>query len=101
MQWIMHDWNDSDCIKILKNCRKAIPERGGKIMIADIVLEPSGDGVLDDTRLVFDLVMIAHASGGKERTENEWEKILKEGGFPRYKIIKIPALLSIIEAYPV
>ena len=70
-------------------------------MIVDIVLEPSGDGVLDDTRLVFDLVMIAHASGGKERTENEWEKILKEGGFLRYKIIKIPALLSVIEAYPV
>ncbi|CAL9014012.1 unnamed protein product [Prunus brigantina] len=101
MKWIMHDWNDCDCIKILKNCRKAIPERGGKIMIVDIVLEPSGNGVLDDTRLVFDLVMIAHTSGGKERTENEWEKILKEGGFPRYKIIKIPALLSIIEAYPV
>ncbi|KAL6287544.1 hypothetical protein ACE6H2_011934 [Prunus campanulata] len=101
MKFIMHDWNDCDCIKILKNCRKAIPERGGKIMIVDIVLEPSGDGVLDDTRLVLDLVMIAHASGGKERTENEWEKILKEGGFPRYKIIKIPALVSIIEAYPV
>ncbi|PQQ05085.1 (R S)-reticuline 7-O-methyltransferase-like [Prunus yedoensis var. nudiflora] len=51
--WIMHDWNDCDCIKILKNCRKAIPERGGKIMIVDIVLEPSGDGVLDDIRLVL------------------------------------------------
>ncbi|GMN57114.1 hypothetical protein TIFTF001_026217 [Ficus carica] len=38
--------------------------------------------------------------GGKARTENEWKKILKEGGFPRHKIIKIPALPSIIEVYP-
>ncbi|KAB2614330.1 (R-S)-reticuline 7-O-methyltransferase-like [Pyrus ussuriensis x Pyrus communis] len=76
---------DSDCIKILKNCRKAIPEKSGKIIIVDIVLEPNGEGILDDTRLVFDLLMIAHTP---------------EGGFPRHKVIKIPALASIVEAYP-
>nr|AIZ00788.1 N-acetylserotonin O-methyltransferase [Malus zumi] len=100
MKWIMHDWSDSDCIKILKNCRKAIPEKSGKIIIVDIVLEPNGEGILDDTRLVFDLLMIAHTSGGRERTETEWKNILEEGGFPRYKVIKIPALASIVEAYP-
>lgn len=96
----MHDWSDEDCVKILKNCRKAIPETGGKVIIVDIVLEPEGNGLFDDTGLVLDLVMVAHTSAGKERTENEWKKILKEGGFPRYKVIKIPAITSIIEAYP-
>ncbi|EEF44475.1 xanthohumol 4-O-methyltransferase [Ricinus communis] len=100
MKWIMHDWGDEDCVRILKNCRKAIPEKTGKVMIVDIVLQPEGNGLFDDTRLVFDLLMIAHSSGGKERTEAEWKKILEEGGFPRYRIIKIPALTSIIEAYP-
>ncbi|KAL5662525.1 hypothetical protein ACJX0J_029650, partial [Zea mays] len=30
--WVLHDWGDADCIKILKNCKKAIPSRdaGGK-----------------------------------------------------------------------
>ncbi|KAF8711440.1 hypothetical protein HU200_029474 [Digitaria exilis] len=30
--WIMHDWVDSECVTILKNCKKAIPPRneGGK-----------------------------------------------------------------------
>ncbi|XP_050382992.1 (R,S)-reticuline 7-O-methyltransferase-like [Argentina anserina] len=101
MKWIMHDWSDNDCVKILKNCWKAIPERTGKVIIADIVLEPNGAGMFDDTGLVFDLLMIAHTLGGKERTESEWKKILEHAGFPRYKIIKIPSLLSIIEAYPV
>ena len=96
----MHDWSDEDCVKILKNCRKAIPEKSGKIIIADAVLEPEGSGLFDDTALVFDLVMVAHTTGGKERTEKEWKKILEEGGFPRYKIIRLPALTSIIEAYP-
>ncbi|KDP24163.1 hypothetical protein JCGZ_25820 [Jatropha curcas] len=100
MKWIMHDWGDDDCVKILKNCRKAIPEKKGKVIIVDIVLKPEGNDLFDDTGLVFDLLMIAHSSGGKERTEAEWKILLEEGGFPRYNIIKIPALTSIIEAFP-
>ncbi|KAL5581943.1 hypothetical protein UlMin_014385 [Ulmus minor] len=100
MKWIMHDWSDEDCVKILKNCRKAIPKKSGKVMIVDVVLDEDGDGLFDYSGLAFDLLMAAHASGGKERTEKEWKKILKEGGFPTYKIIKIPTLPSLIEAYP-
>ena len=95
----MHDWSDESCVKILKNCRKAILEETGKVIIVDVVLEPEGNDLFDDTSLVFDLVMIAHTSG-KERTELEWKKVLEEAGFPLYNIIKIPALQSIIEAYP-
>ncbi|CAL5327626.1 unnamed protein product [Camellia sinensis] len=96
---IMHDWNNEGCVNILKNCRKAIPEKIGKVIIIDVVLNPEGDGMFDDTRLVFDLLMIAHSSGGKERTELEWKKVLEEGCFPRYNVIKIAAFPSIIEAF--
>ena len=100
MKWIMHDWDDESCVKILKNCRKAIPKETGKVIIVDVVLQPEGNAIFDDTGIAFDLLMIAHVSGGKERTEPEWKKVLEEGGFPRYNIIKIPALPSIIEAFP-
>lgn len=96
----MHDWSDEDCVKILKNCKKAIGERSGKVVIVDAVAEAEGNDVFDDTVLAFDLLMIAHTSGGKERTQIEWKQILKLGGFNRYNIIKIPALPSIIEAFP-
>ncbi|KAK6919024.1 O-methyltransferase domain [Dillenia turbinata] len=89
-----------DCVKILKNCREAIPEKIGKVIIVDAVFWPDGDGLLDDTNLARDLVMLAQTSGGKERTEEEWKKVLEEGGFPRYNIIQIPTLQSIIEAFP-
>ena len=109
----MHDWGNEDCIKILKRCRKAIPETG-KLIIVDVVALDSnhrgGDNnnggqkeklVLDPNLvLVFDLVMVAHCSGGKERTEKEWKKILLEGGFSRYKIITIPDFQFVIEAFP-
>ncbi|KAB5530139.1 hypothetical protein DKX38_020220 [Salix brachista] len=98
---ILHDWTDESCVEILRNCRKAIPEKTGKLIIVDIVLQTDYHrDPLDDMRLTMDLVMLVVTSGGKERTEHEWKKLLEEGGFPRYKIIKIPALESIIEAYP-
>ncbi|GLJ20584.1 hypothetical protein SUGI_0374860 [Cryptomeria japonica] len=28
IKWVLHDWGDEDCVKILKQCRKAIPESG-------------------------------------------------------------------------
>ncbi|XP_048137840.1 xanthohumol 4-O-methyltransferase-like [Rhodamnia argentea] len=99
MKWILHDWNDEDCVKILKNCKKAIPEKNGMVLIAEVVLQPEGDGLFDETGLVLDLLMITH-TGGKERSELEWKKILEEGGFPRYNIVQIPSLLSVIEAFP-
>ena len=97
----MHDWTDESCVEILRNCKKAIPEKTGKLIIADIVLQTDDQcDQLDDVRMVMDLAMFAVTTGGKERTEQEWKKLLEDGGFARYKIIKIPALESIIEAYP-
>jgi hypothetical protein len=100
VQWVLHDWSDEHCIKILKNCRKAIQQKSGKVIIVDIVLEKDSNDLFDETRMAFDLLMMAHTTGGKERTELEWKKLLEEAGFGRYKIIKIPTIPSIIEAYP-
>ncbi|THG13682.1 hypothetical protein TEA_007421 [Camellia sinensis var. sinensis] len=91
MKWILHNWSDEDCVKILRNCRKAIPEKTGKIVIVDTILQPGGDGLFDNIGMALDLVMLTLFGGGKERTELEWKKILNEGGFVRYNIIKIPA----------
>ena len=71
LQWVLHDWSDEHCIKILKNCRKAISEKIGKVIIVDIILEKDHNDLFDETRMVFDLVMMAHTSGGKKRTELE------------------------------
>ncbi|KAI5651026.1 hypothetical protein M9H77_37031 [Catharanthus roseus] len=40
LKWILHDWNDEDCVKILKNCKKAIQEKGngGKVIIGDTIV---------------------------------------------------------------
>ncbi|RZC75857.1 hypothetical protein C5167_000372 [Papaver somniferum] len=101
MKWIMHCWSDENCVKILRNCRKAISKtKNGKVIIVDCVLRPEGDGLFDETGLAFDLLMMVNTLGGKERTEIEWNILLKSAGFPRYNIIQLPTFPSIIEAFP-
>ncbi|KAI9086619.1 hypothetical protein K1719_031213 [Acacia pycnantha] len=101
LKWVLHDWSDEHCIKILENSKKAVSEKKGKIVIVEIVLEEEEDsGVFGNTKMTLDLVMMAHTTGGKERSEAEWGKLLKEAGFARYNIIKIPTIPSIIEAFP-
>ncbi|GLJ07333.1 hypothetical protein SUGI_0064630 [Cryptomeria japonica] len=39
MKWVLHDWGDEDCVKILKQCRKAIPETG-KSQLLQFCVDP-------------------------------------------------------------
>ena len=97
----MHDWGDEECVKILKNCKEAIPPRdeGGKVVIIDIVI---GAGQSEKKRremqVVFDLFIMF--INGIERDENQWKKIFFEAGFRDYKITPVLGVRSIIEVYP-
>ncbi|KAJ7529508.1 hypothetical protein O6H91_15G054100 [Diphasiastrum complanatum] len=98
LQWIMHDWDEEHCTKILSNCYRALPEKG-KVIIIDIVLDPSEEAdPYSNIKNSFDLVMIAHTNG-MERTREEWHNLLTKSDFPSYKIFQIPNLQFIIEAY--
>ncbi|XP_015881374.2 desmethylxanthohumol 6'-O-methyltransferase-like [Ziziphus jujuba] len=94
----LRDWPDDIVVKILKICRKAIPEKNGKVIIMDVVVE-GNNHLLEESHLKSDLSMLVY-TGGRDKTAMEWKKLINEAGFPRYKVIKIPAMLSIIEAYP-
>jgi hypothetical protein len=92
MKRIMHDWNDDNCLQILKNCQKALPEKG-KVLIHDFVVQPSGG-----LPLVFDLLMMARCDGGMERTEEQWRKLLTTAGFSTINFIELLQQQWLIEA---
>lgn len=102
MKWILHDWNDEECMKILKNCKEAISKKGkrGKVIIIDVVIgNEKGDSESIETKLFYDLEMMA-LLGGKERDEKEWAKLIFSVGFSNYKITPVLGLRSLIEVYP-
>eukprot|EP01018_Ginkgo_biloba_P002465 Gb_23397 [translate_table: standard] len=82
---VLHDWDDERCLKILENCRKALPENG-KIMLAESVL-PEHLNPNQGREILSDLVMIAHTNGGRERSEGQWRGLLEKAGFSGIKIV--------------
>ncbi|KAF9606078.1 hypothetical protein IFM89_023101 [Coptis chinensis] len=99
MKCILHDWDDKECIEILKRCKEAVPIEGGKVIIVDIVLNVQSEHPYTKMRLTLDLDMMLN-TGGKERTEEEWKNLIHDAGYKGHKITQITAVQSVIEAYP-
>ncbi|WCJ30882.1 O-methyltransferase family protein [Euphorbia peplus] len=101
LKWILHDWNDEKCLKILEKCKKSIKDRkGGKVIIIDMVRDhQKEDHKAMETQLFFDMLMMVLLNG-KERDKKEWAKLFSDAGFTSYKITPILGLRSIIELYP-
>ncbi|CAN1152533.1 Probable O-methyltransferase 3 [Linum perenne] len=102
LKWILHDWSDEECVKILKNSKEAIQGReGGKVIIIDMKVENQKANNDDkiEIQLFFDMLMMILVIG-RERDEKEWAKLFVDAGFRDYKITPILGLRSIIEVYP-
>ncbi|XWS63451.1 hypothetical protein CRYUN_Cryun06bG0098200 [Craigia yunnanensis] len=102
LKWILHDWNDEECVKILKRSREAITRHGkrGQVIIIDMVMEnQKRDEESIETQLLFDMLMMVLVTG-RERNEKEWAKLFFNTGFSDYKVTPILGLRSLIEVYP-
>ncbi|KAK7338161.1 hypothetical protein VNO77_18761 [Canavalia gladiata] len=87
MKWILHDWSDEQCLKLLKNCYKAIPD-DGKVIIVDAILSIVPETTVTAKRaLGSDLIMMTQNPGGKERTQQEFIELAKRSGFGGIRFI--------------
>lgn len=95
MKWIIHDWDDERAITILKNCRNQMPANGRLILVDCVVPEtdePHFSKFIDLNMLVM--------TGGKERTEKEFEELLAAAGFKLLRVIPTELPTSIVEGAP-
>ncbi|KAI4357029.1 hypothetical protein L6164_001004 [Bauhinia variegata] len=94
---ITHTWSDETCVAILRNCNKALTEKG-KVIIVDVIMpetiEPTVKAQLTSR---FDNMMFLYA-GGRERTEKEFEALCKQSGFSGFQVVcRAHSVLGVIE----
>ncbi|XP_022757629.1 caffeic acid 3-O-methyltransferase-like [Durio zibethinus] len=81
MRWILHDWSDEHCLRLLKNCYKAIPDNG-KVIVVDSVIPATPETTPSaKTSFLLDAQMMTQNPGGKERTKQEFMALATEAGF--------------------
>jgi hypothetical protein len=94
LKMIIHDWNDTEAIRILRNCRQAMAA-DGKVLVCDAVLRPSN---VPDPAKWADLNMLVLVTG-RERTEDEFRGLYAAAGLHLTRVIPAGGL-SILEGIP-
>nr|GMN72760.1 hypothetical protein TIFTF001_055659 [Ficus carica] len=85
MKWILHDWSDEHCLKLLKNCYKAIPDNGKVIVVESILpVEPETSSAVKSTS-ELDVFMMTQNPGGKERSQQQFLNLATAAGFSGIK----------------
>jgi len=92
MRHIIHDWDDDDAVSILRNCRKAM-NPGGRVLLVETVIPPMNEPCFGKW---LDLMMLI--VGGRERTEEQYRRLLPRAGLKLNRIIPTAHEISIVEA---
>lgn len=99
MKWVLHDWSDDHCVKLLKNCHKALLD-DGKVIVAEAILPflpDTSSSVKSSTQ--GDIIMMTQNPGGKVRTEDELIALAKAAGFTKIQKQCFACLTWVIEFY--
>ncbi|MGE0238807.1 MAG: methyltransferase [Parvibaculaceae bacterium] len=90
---VIHDWSEAQCLTILGNVRRAMPDHG-RLLLVEMVLpgrdEPHFGKILD-------MVMLA-LPGGEERTAAEYEALFAKARFKLTRVVPTASTVSVIEA---
>ena len=89
---ILMDWDDEDCVKLLRLCRDAMT-KDGRVLTVIAVLPP---GNHPHPAKIIDIFMMIQLKG-RERTADEFRYLYKRAGLKLARIVDNPSTLSIVE----
>jgi SAM-dependent methyltransferase len=90
---VLHDWDDADSVRILAACRRAMAKNGRVLIIERLIPDDPADAV---PVLLSDLNMLV-ITGGQERTNAEYRKLLADAGLNPAKVQPVAPPYGVIE----
>ena len=92
MRSILHDWDDADCLRILRTVAGAMRD-GAMLLVIEQLVAPANEG--PETKL-SDLNMLV-SPGGRERTREEFATLFERAGLRLERVVPTAGTHSIIE----
>lgn len=97
LRYILHDWDDGQCVEILRNCRQALAP-DGRVLVLEMILgeigqEPPAVPSQDLNMLVM--------TGGRERSIAQFDELFGAAGLCRTSATATGSPMSVIEAVAV
>jgi hypothetical protein len=94
LKWILHDWDDAACVRLLRNIAGAMPN-GAKLVVIEGVQERNAPHARFSP---IDLQMLIVTDGGRERSIPEIQGLMAESGLRPTTVHRTPADLALLEA---
>ena len=93
IKWVIHDWEESKAIAILRNIRRAMKPGSRLLLIEALLKENPGP----DFAKWLDINMLV-MTGGEERTEKEYCALLNEAGFKLERVVPTAGIGTLLLA---
>lgn len=93
---IIHDWDDEEAVRILRNCAAAAGETGRVLVMDRIAPELAGTDPVDVATFQGDLMMLT-ANGGLERTLSEFQAIYDRAGLALESVTRTASGFAVME----
>ncbi|MBA2558655.1 MAG: O-methyltransferase [Propionibacteriales bacterium] len=94
---VLHDWDDEQCLQILRNVLVALDGKpDGRVIIVESIVPELNEW---DFSKLMDIEMMVNV-GGRERTRTEWAALLERSGFQLTDVIPSVPPNWIIEGTP-
>jgi O-methyltransferase domain/Dimerisation domain len=93
---VLHDWMDTDCVNLLRNCRQAMDLDANLLVIERVLPEEN----IESLAFRWDMQMLA-ITGGCERTLKEYAELLAAGGFQLKAVRELPLDFHLLVSVPV
>jgi len=93
MKYVIHDWDDARCVRILRLCRDAMAP-GGRVLVVENVVAP---GNRPGWAKLLDINMMVCVTG-RERTKVEFRDLLARAGLALRRVVPTASPISVLEA---
>ena len=98
LQWVLTTWTNDECMAIIKNCHKALPEGGKLIACEPVVPETTDTSTRTRALLENDIfVMTTYRTQGRERSEEEFRQLGLTAGFTGFRALYLDPFYAVLE----
>ncbi len=94
LKWILHDWDDADCVRVLGNVASAMPAGAKLVVIEGVQERNTAHGRFSP----IDVQMLVVSEGGRERSIAEIQELMTQAGLRPTSVRRTPADLALLEA---
>lgn len=78
---MLHNFDDEQTLKLLKNCYKALPDGGKLLNINSTISEVPQNSAASREISILDTILLIQIPRGRERTKQEYNELAIKAGF--------------------